>query len=188
MRGAGRAECNGFYQLDGKWRGYSRWKHVHNNVWLRRGGDKWEHRWYLVNCRERANPNPNFYKADSHGGAIPPEHGWADDGGGGGVPHLVFAPDLMHPLASFPIHSFNYAITRSSTNSLTSPTHSCTHSLTHALIHPPKHPPKHGWRCFADNRISIAQYITKIVIHLRCLVSTVVTWRRLACLRCAPRL
>ena len=93
---AGKRDCNGFYKPDGEWRGHKRWKHVSKNVWLRRGGDGWEWRWYLVNCRERANPNPNYYKADGHDNRLPPTHGWSDDGGGGESPQLVFhEPNLL---------------------------------------------------------------------------------------------
>ena len=88
--GAGRAECNGIYTPDGEWRGYRRWKHEHNNVWLRRGGDGWEWRWYLVSCRERASLNPYFYEADGRDNPVPPTHGWSNDGGGGASPTLFF--------------------------------------------------------------------------------------------------
>ena len=87
--GAGRLECNGVYRPDGEWRGYQRWKNDNNKVWLRRGGNGWEWRWYLVNCRERSDPNPNFYKADGHKSVVPPTYGWSNDGGGGGVPSLI---------------------------------------------------------------------------------------------------
>ena len=89
VQGAGRGECNGVYRRDGEWRGHKRWKHEHNNVWLRRGGDGYEFRWYLVNCRERAAVDPNFYKVDGHGNPVPPRRGWANDGGGGSMPQLT---------------------------------------------------------------------------------------------------
>ena len=59
-------------------------------MWLRRGGNGWEWRWYLVNCRERDDPNPNFYKADGRDNPVPPTHGWSNDGGGGASPNLAF--------------------------------------------------------------------------------------------------
>ena len=75
MRGAGRGECNGFYCLDGEFRGHNRWKHKRHNVWIRRGQIR--PLWYIANS-PGANVGGDWYYVESNT-PMPPEHGW--DGG-----------------------------------------------------------------------------------------------------------
>ena len=76
VRGAGRGECNGFYCLDGEFRGHNRWKHKRHNVWIRRGQIR--PRWYIANRPGAPGGAGDWYHVESNT-PMPPEHGW--DGG-----------------------------------------------------------------------------------------------------------